>query len=68
MRDLSGDILELIRFASTDLPADVETALEKARGDEDQGSAARAALDSILENTALTRRESTPICQDTGTP
>jgi fumarate hydratase class I len=68
MRELSTEILELIRFTSTDLPAGVETALKKARGDEDQGSAASAALDSILENIALTRRESTPICQDTGTP
>jgi fumarate hydratase class I len=68
MRELSTEILELIRFTSTDLPAGVETALKKARGDEEQGSAASAALDSILENITLTRRESTPICQDTGTP
>jgi fumarate hydratase class I len=32
------------------------------------GSAARGALDSILENVALARSKPAPICQDTGTP
>jgi len=68
MRDLTSDILELIRRTSTDLPPDVELALGKARQREAQGSAARGALDTILENVALARRDSSPICQDTGTP
>jgi fumarate hydratase class I len=68
MRDLTNDFLELIRRTSTDLPADVERALAAARQAEAEGSAARGALDSILENVALARRESSPICQDTGTP
>jgi fumarate hydratase class I len=68
MRDLTNDFLELIRRTSTDLPADIERALVAARQAEGEGSAARGALDSILENVALARRDSSPICQDTGTP
>ena len=68
MRDLTEAFLELIRRTSTDLPPDVERALEQARQAEQPGSAARGALDTILENVALARRGSSPICQDTGTP
>lgn len=68
MRDLTEPILELIRLAATDLPADVEAALKQAVEREAPGSAARGALETILENVALARRNSTPICQDTGTP
>jgi fumarate hydratase class I len=68
MRDLTDDFLELIRRTSTDLPPDVEKALAAARQGEAPGSAASNALDSILENVALARRDSSPICQDTGTP
>ncbi len=68
MRDLTDALVELIRLTSTDLPPDVEKALLAAREREAQGSAARGALDSILRNVALARENSTPICQDTGTP
>lgn len=68
MDDLTEHLIELIRRTSTDLPADVEQALHAARAREAQGSAAHGALDSILENVALARRQSSPICQDTGTP
>jgi tartrate/fumarate subfamily iron-sulfur-dependent hydro-lyase alpha chain len=68
MRDLTGDILELVRRTSTDLPPDVERALGDARQREAPGSAARGALDTILENVAMARRDSCPLCQDTGTP
>ncbi len=68
MRDLTDDFLELIRRTSTDLPPDVEKALVLARQGEAPGSAASNAFDSILENVALARRDSSPICQDTGTP
>jgi fumarate hydratase class I len=60
--------VELIRRASTDLPADVEAALRAARDREEPGSAAAGALGTILENVALARANSTPVCQDTGTP
>ncbi len=68
MRDLTESLIELIRRTSTDLPPDVEPALVAARDREAVGSAARGAMDAILENVALSRRNSTPICQDTGTP
>jgi len=66
--DLTEHFLELIRLASTDLPVDVENKLREAREQEEEGSAAQGALDTLLENVALAREESTPICQDTGTP
>ncbi len=68
MENLVPHFLELIRRAATDLPADIEAALHKARADEDDGSAAQATFDAILENVRLSRAASTPICQDTGTP
>ena len=61
-------ILELIRLASTDLPADIEDTLKDAKGKEEPGSAAQSILQSILKNIAIARKSSTPICQDTGTP
>jgi len=68
MPDLTQEILELIRLAATDLPPDVETALQKAAAQEEPGSAARGALETILKNVAISRQNATPICQDTGTP
>jgi fumarate hydratase, class I len=68
MRDLTPEILELVRLASTNLPAEVEARLRAACEQEEPGSAARGALETILKNIEMTRRNSTPICQDTGTP
>jgi fumarate hydratase class I len=60
--------VDLIRRASTDLPADVEAALREAQAREEPGSPAAEALETILENVVLARANATPICQDTGTP
>jgi fumarate hydratase class I len=68
MRDLTSELVELIRFTSTNLSADVQQSLEAARDREEQGSAAQSALITILDNVELSRKNSTPICQDTGTP
>lgn len=68
MTNLTQEILELIRLAATDLPDDVERALIEAVEQEQPGSAAEGALKTIIENIALAREDSTPICQDTGTP
>ena len=68
MRDLTHNFIELIRLTSTDLPPDVEQALTEARDRESPGSAAKSAMDTILQNVAMARKNSTPICQDTGTP
>ena len=68
MRDYTEPLVELIRLASTDLPPDVEAALRQAVEQEQPGSAGRNALETILKNVELSRANSTPICQDTGTP
>jgi fumarate hydratase class I len=68
MQDLSESILELIRRTATDLPPDVEAGLRAAVEQEESGSAARGALETILKNVEMARDNSTPICQDTGTP
>ena len=68
MQDLTQPILELVRQAATDLPPDVEASLRVAVEQEEPGSAARGALETILKNVEIARENSTPICQDTGTP
>jgi fumarate hydratase class I len=68
MQDLTEPILELVRLASTDLPPDVEKSLRQAVEQEEPGSAARSALETIIKNVEISRANSTPICQDTGTP
>jgi fumarate hydratase, class I len=68
MQDLTVPILELVRQAATDLPADVEVGLRQAIEREAAESAARSTLETILKNVELARQNSTPICQDTGTP
>ena len=68
MYDISNEILELIRLTATDLPEDVESALRESISKEEPGSAAWGALDTILKNVEIARENSTPICQDTGTP
>jgi fumarate hydratase class I len=68
MQDLTDVLVELIRRTSTLLPADMENALHRARENEEPGSAAQGALDTILQNVEMSRASSSPICQDTGTP
>jgi fumarate hydratase, class I len=60
-------LLELIRRASTQLPVDILDALRLAFKNEDDSSPAHNVLAQILENIELANKESTPICQDTGT-
>ena len=66
--DLTEKIMELIRRTSSSLPPDVEKRLREAVEKEEPGSAARGAFETILKNVELARTDSTPICQDTGTP
>ncbi len=68
MKDLTNEFFELVRRAATSLPPDVEKALAKSVGEEEEGSAAKGALETIMTNVELARANSTPICQDTGTP
>ena len=57
MRDLTNDILELIRRTSSSLPKDVEDRLRASVEKEAPGSAARGALETILKNVELSRGE-----------
>lgn len=67
MPDLAQSFEELIRRASTVLPADVERKIRQAQEAEGD-SAAGATLGQMLDNAAQAAQASTPICQDTGTP
>jgi len=66
--DLTKKILELIRLTSSSLPPNVEKRVRESIEKEEPGSAARGALETIIKNVELSRVNSTPICQDTGTP
>lgn len=68
MKDLTDQFLELIRLAATSLPPDVEKALRKSVENEEEGSAAHNAMETIIKNVEMAREKSAPICQDTGTP
>lgn len=68
MKDITEHLVELVKCTSTDLSPDVEQALQNACRAEEDGSAARGALETILENVRMSRATSRPICQDTGTP
>jgi len=64
--DLKKQILELIRRAATDLPPDVEQKLREAYDKEDENTPAKNVFATILENVQMARKQSTPMCQDTG--
>jgi len=66
--NLVETFVELIRRASTELPADVIQALEQGRAKEQESGLADKALGTILNNIEMARSTSAPICQDTGTP
>jgi len=68
MQDFTKAFVELVRMAATDLPPDVEDALQAAKAREESGSAAAGALEMILRNVSMARTRSTPVCQDTGAP
>ena len=66
--NLVETFVELIRRASTELPADVIQAIEQGRAKERESGLADKALGTILNNIEMARSTSAPICQDTGTP
>jgi fumarate hydratase, class I len=68
VQDITNELVELIRFTSTDLPREIQDSLQLALETEVKGSAAYAAMESILRNIDMSRHNQTPICQDTGTP
>ncbi len=60
-------LIELLRRTTSDLPADVESALQQASASESQETQAVPFLKAILDNVAIARTQSAPLCQDTGT-
>jgi fumarate hydratase class I len=60
-------MVELIRIASCELPKDVIEAMENSRDREEEGSPAKSVLSYMLNNALEAQKNSTPICQDTGT-
>jgi len=67
-KDLTESIIELIRKVSCDLSPDIAKALDDALATEAEGSAAKGVFATLQENVDIARNNSTPICQDTGTP
>ncbi len=65
---LVDSLVELVRRAATILPDDMQQALDRSQGQEEPGSAAAGALETIRLNVKMAGERSTPICQDTGTP
>jgi fumarate hydratase class I len=65
---LVSEISDLYRRMATELSADIYSGLIKARDSEETGSPAEIAISTIIENVALAKRESKPMCQDTGYP
>jgi len=63
--DVKGAVVEAMRIAATQLPADVVGALRAARQRETSELGA-AQLDAILENVDIANSGSIPMCQDTG--
>jgi len=65
--ELKKHIINLIRITSTDLPADMVKSIKDAAKKEKKGSSAENVFKMILKNIELAKKNSTPICQDTGT-
>ena len=63
-KQLTDDIVELIRTAETTLPDDVINALRQALKFE--RGIARIQIETMLENVRIAKETARPICQDTG--
>lgn len=64
-QEIHTKVRDMVRYAATHLPQDVEQALEKAR-EEESTDTAKEILDQLLENARLARQSGLPLCQDTG--
>ena len=60
-------LVELIRKTSTELSPDLIKSIKAAKLKEKKDSIPSYILDTILENIRLAKKESLPMCQDTGT-
>lgn len=61
-------LLQLITETSTNLPPDVRKAIKKAQIQEEFGTRAALALNTIVDNIISAEADVQPICQDTGMP
>lgn len=64
---LKNNLLELIRRTSAFLPPDVEDVISLRKNLEAKSSMAEMAVNMIAQNIGLAKKNSLPICQDTGT-
>ncbi len=67
MEAWTATFVDLVRRASTELPADVLAALQSAASSSDEVARARMVLSTLCANSDLARKNATPMCQDTGT-
>lgn len=63
-----NSLLQLITETSTNLPPDVRRAIKKAQLEEEFGTRAALALNTIVDNIVSAEEDVQPICQDTGMP
>lgn len=68
MQHFRESVYKLIVETSTNLPADVRRAIQRAQEQEDEGTRAALSLSTISENITMAECNVSPICQDTGMP
>lgn len=68
MSKFEESMYQLIVETSTNLPADVRRAVQRAREAEDAATRAGLSLATIAENIEMAECNISPICQDTGMP
>lgn len=68
MQQFRESMYKLIVETSTNLPADVRRAIQRAQEQEDEGTRAALSLSTISENITMAECNVSPICQDTGMP
>ncbi len=66
MKNLKQSLLELLRKTSSELPADVQKAIQKGKEAEAAQSLGKYAMEVIQENIQIACDTSMPLCQDTG--
>jgi len=68
MNTTRESLLALITETSTNLPPDVRRAIKRAQINEELGTRAALAINTIIDNIVSAEEDVQPICQDTGMP
>lgn len=63
---VSSTAVELLRLSATSLPRDVQQSMQKIKQDVLNHEGALLQISNILDDVGLARRNSAPMCQDTG--